>query len=431
MIPLDTSRAGDPSVAAGATRLPTPHPRSATGALTGLAGVAAALVAIVVLQHWLQPVWLKALIVAAVTALAMIAVEMGRYRSHLNPTTGLALTPLRPLAPLRVLQKLMGFWLTCCAVAAAYAVIPEYAGAFYNPFKSAALWSLPAVAVAAPFYIGWIDRRQRDPDDAYLQIGRLLMGRRPPNWTALAAHLRAWGVKAFFLPLMFVFLAGSLRDIWSIEALPLDRFDLLFPRAITLLYLIDVLIAVVGYSLTLRLIDTHVRSVDRTTLGWVICLVCYQPFWNGILAPYMAYERDGLGWTGVFAQWPVLYLTWGLAILALVAIYAWATVSFGLRFSNLTNRGVITSGPYRWGKHPAYVCKCLSFWMISMPFIAGAGWAVAVQSCLLLAAGNLIYVLRARTEERHLMQDPAYRDYADYIAEHGLVARLTRAFRAG
>lgn len=60
----------------------------------------------------------------------------------------------------------------------------------------------------------------------------------------------------------------------------------------------------------------------------------------------------------------------------------------------------------------------------------GAGWGVAIQSCVLLAAGNLLYVLRARTEERHLMQDPAYRDYAAYIAEHGLVARLRRMFAA-
>lgn len=429
MTSIGASRDND-LIAAGAPQpQSTPRPRSASGALTGLAGLIAALTAIVLLQYWLQPVWLKALLVAAITALAMMAVELGRYRSHLNPTTGLALSPLRPLASLRIAQKLAGFWLTIGAVAAAYAVIPEYAGSFYDPFKSAALWSLPAIAVASPFYIAWVDRRQRDPDDAYRQLALLVVGRRPPNWTVLAGHLRAWIVKAFFLPLMFVYLANSLRAIWSIESLPLDRFDLLFPHAITLLYLIDVLIAAIGYSLTLRLLDTQVRSVEPTVFGWIICLICYPPFWTGVLTPYFAYERDHLDWTGLFAPWPALYLAWGLAILALVAVYAWATAAFGLRFSNLTNRGIITSGPYRWTKHPAYICKCLSFWMISVPFIAEAGWLIAIQSCLLLAAGNLVYVFRARTEERHLMQDPAYRDYAAYIAQHGLVARLRAAFR--
>ena len=52
-----------------------------------------------------------------------------------------------------------------------------------------------------------------------------------------------------------------------------------------------------------------------------------------------------------------------------------------------------------------------------MPFIAGAGWLTAVQSCLLLGAANLVYYLRARTEERHLSADPV-------IARHGLFARV-------
>jgi protein-S-isoprenylcysteine O-methyltransferase Ste14 len=392
-----------------------------------MAGVAAAVAALLVLQGWLQPIWLKALIVAAVTAIAMIATEVGYYRTHLSPTTGLAPAPARPLAPVRIAQKLVGFWLTCGAVAAAYAVLPEYAGEFYRPFKEAALWCLPGLAAASPFYITWVDRRQHDPVDAYVQLARLLVGTRPASWTPLAQHARGWLVKAFFLPLMFVYLAGGLGDIWSIGILPIDRFDLLFPHVITFLYLIDVLIAVLGYGLTLRALDTQVRSVEPTTVGWAICIVCYPPFWSGVLAPYLAYERDGLDWTGVFAGSPVLYGAWGLAIIALIIVYAWATVSFGLRFSNLTNRGIITNGPYRWVKHPAYVCKCLSFWMIAMPFIAGGGSLVAIQSCVLLAAGNLIYVLRARTEEHHLMQDPVYRDYAAFIAEYGLVARLRRA----
>ena len=41
---------------------------------------------------------------------------------------------------------------------------------------------------------------------------------------------------------------------------------------------------------------------------------------------------------------------------------------------------------------------------------------------------NLIYYLRAKTEERHLMRDPDYRAYAAWIAEHGLFARVRRVF---
>jgi protein-S-isoprenylcysteine O-methyltransferase Ste14 len=419
----------DQSPAAG-DRLPQPRPRSATGALTGLAGLAAAVVAIVVLQHWLQPGWMKALVLATATALAMVAVEIGWYRTHRNPTTGLANAPLRPAAPLRIAHKLIGFWSTMGVAAVVYSTLPEYADTFYEPFRAAALWALPGIAIASPFYIAWVDRRQRDPYDAYAQLGQLLTGLgRPASWTPLLSHARGWVVKAFFLPLMFVYLEGALVRLWSLDALPLDRFDLLFPLLIDSLYLVDVLVACVGYSLTLRAIDTHIRTVEPTAFGWMVCLVCYQPFWGALVGSYFAHERDGLEWTHLFAPWPALYLVWGLAILVLIAVYVWATLAFGLRFSNLTNRGIITNGPYRWTKHPAYICKCISFWMIALPFVPGAGWAVAAQSCLLIVAGNLLYVFRARTEERHLMQDPAYRDYAAWIAQHGLIARISRAYR--
>ncbi|OAG62503.1 putative membrane domain protein [Burkholderia pseudomallei] len=43
-----------------------------------------------------------------------------------------------------------------------------------------------------------------------------------------------------------------------------------------------------------------------------------------------------------------------------------------------------------------------------------------------LVAVNLLYWLRAKTEERHLMRDPDYRAYAEWIARHGMFARLGR-----
>jgi hypothetical protein len=408
-----------------------PVPRSASAAWTGLAGVGAGLLAMLLLRDWLQPVWLKTLCVLASSAVVMVAVDVLVYRTYRNPTTGLSREPLRPLDPLRLFHKLMGFWLTIGVIAAAYAVIPEYAGAFYQPFKDAALRCLPMLLVASPFYVAYVDRRQRDPIDAYAEIGMLLGGRRPESWGPLRTHALGWTVKAFFLPLMFVYVGNGLSAQWAAPLVPsLDSFEHIFTRVIDLLFLIDVSLAAVAYGLTLRVIDTHIRSVEPTLGGWVICLMCYAPF-SGVLGNYTSYDQDGLFWGAVFAPYPILYTIWGSAILILIGIYAWATASFGLRFSNLTNRGIITSGPYRWTKHPAYICKNLSWWLISIPFVAGAGWLVAVQSCLLLAAGNLIYFARARTEERHLSSDPAYREYQAFIARDGLFARLAKLRRSG
>ena len=47
----------------------------------------------------------------------------------------------------------------------------------------------------------------------------------------------------------------------------------------------------------------------------------------------------------------------GCRLVLLTAIYAWGTVAFGIRFSNLTHRGILTNGPYAWTRHPAYVSE--------------------------------------------------------------------------
>jgi protein-S-isoprenylcysteine O-methyltransferase Ste14 len=154
-------------------------------------------------------------------------------------------------------------------------------------------------------------------------------------------------------------------------------------------------------------------------LGWAVALVCYDPFWSVIGNHYLNYETP-YKWGAWLEQYPVLYVVWGSSILLLVFIYVWATISFGARFSNLTHRGIITNGPYRWTKHPAYVAKNLSWWMIAIPFIAGGTPMICLRNCLMLLGLNGIYFLRAKTEEWHLSRDPTYRSYADWIAEHGL-----------
>jgi hypothetical protein len=113
-------------------------------------------------------------------------------------------------------------------------------------------------------------------------------------------------------------------------------------------------------------------------------------------------------------------------ILLLVAIYVWSTIAFGARFSNLTHRGIITNGPYRYSKHPAYLSKNLSWWLISTPFMLSGNAAQSLRACILLCMLNGIYYLRAKTEERHLSLDPVYRQYVLWIEQHGLLRRLDR-----
>jgi protein-S-isoprenylcysteine O-methyltransferase Ste14 len=177
-------------------------------------------------------------------------------------------------------------------------------------------------------------------------------------------------------------------------------------------------------------LNSHIRTVEPTFLGWFVALICYHPFWKQIDATYLSYNKDNLNFDGWLANHPALMVAWGSTVILLLIVYVWATVQFGIRFSNLTNRGIITNGPYRFCKHPAYVSKNLSWWLIAVPFISNDGYAEAVKNCLLLANVNLIYYLRAKTEEAHLGQDAAYRKYMEYMKEHSLYARFMKFLRA-
>jgi protein-S-isoprenylcysteine O-methyltransferase Ste14 len=418
---VDTARQGPADAIKASAAKPTSPYRGSM--LTGLGGVAACVIASYFLREWAESGWMKTLIVLGVGAVVMVAIEIFVFRAHLSPTTGLAERPVRAPNFVRIFHKLLGLWISIGALAGGYWLLSVYAEAMYDPFKAAALWLLPGIAVASPLYIAYVDVRQHEPVDAYAQLGMLIGGTIPDDWSGILLHARSWLVKGFFLPLMFTFCNNSLAGLWGRPAPDWSHLQTVFAFAIDGLYLIDVYIAVIAYALTLRLTDSHLRSVEPTLGGWVICLICYPPFTNGVGAAYLKYDADGLYWGRIFEPFPVLYAAWGALIILAVAIYALSTVVFGLRFSNLTNRGIVSTGPYRWSKHPAYISKNLSWWMISLPFVAGAGWQVALQSSLLLGIVNLIYYLRARTEERHLMADPAYREYAAFIARHGLFAK--------
>ncbi len=113
---------------------------------------------------------------------------------------------------------------------------------------------------------------------------------------------------------------------------------------------------------------------------------------------------------------------------------ALATVVFGIRFSNLTHRGILTHGPYAWSKHPAYVSKNLFWWLASLPFLSASGsFTDMVRNTALLAIVSGVYYWRAKTEEKHLGADPAYQEYAAWMERHGplprLINRATRRWR--
>jgi protein-S-isoprenylcysteine O-methyltransferase Ste14 len=409
---------------------PAERPRSATNFLLALLAMGVGAALILLIAPWHAGILAGLIPYAALVPCAGIVVVIALaefLRPDLRPGSARALAraALRPLDLRRVARRLLGLSVTLAGIALIYWLLPEYHGSFYLPYW-AFLRSVAPLAVLVPWYFAWADRRLPDARDEYDTLGSWLLGaRRPGDGQLLARHAGAWAVKGFFLPLMTVYLNNELHSLYvAMQDLELGIMPL-YNVCYHWSYAIDLLFCVVGYSCTLKLFDAEVRSVEPTVAGWLVALVCYQPFYSVIGQYYLQYE-DATFWDNWLQSWPVLKACWALCILALLSIYALCTVSFGLRFSNLTNRGIITAGPYRFSKHPAYLAKNLSWWLVSVPFVSEHGGLAALRDCCLLALLNGVYYLRARTEERHLSQDPAYVAYAEWINERGLLRGLAR-----
>ena len=326
----------------------------------------------------------------------------------------------------RVFIKLLGLFITLEAIAFAYWVLPEYQGSFYKH-----LWELlaiywPYLLAVVVVYFFYIDARMREPEDAYWQAGCILLGRwRKCDKAVLKQYALGWLVKGFFFPLMFTYLIMDFTRLLAFSPSSLSNIFKLYDFLFLVTFSVDVMFAALGYLMTLRLFGAHIRSTEPTLLGWSVAIVCYQPAWSFFSSHYLVYE-DAHAWGAWLSGSNGLLLTWVVIISLLNLVYVWSTITFGIRFSNLTHRGILTNGPYRFTKHPAYIAKNLSWWFIAVPFLPIHGWDMALKQCVMLLGLNLIYYLRAWTEERHLSWDKTYVSYALWMNEHGMFRRITK-----
>jgi protein-S-isoprenylcysteine O-methyltransferase Ste14 len=402
-------------------------PKSVTHSLINLTGVAGCVGSVLALSGTGISTVDAAVICALATAAPIIILELLFLKVHRRASTGLdfALAKTNRYNFGRVGVKLLGLIATFMLIATVYWLFPEYRGGYYDPFYNTAGQVLPLLLILAVPYFTFLDKRMVDPHDSYWHMGLLCLGRwKETDGQKLKEHWLGWTIKGFFLPLMFMFLLDNVG--WLINHPPAVQFNDFVGTYfwwLNFAYYIDVVLAVAGYSLTLRFLDAQIRSSHPFVFGWGITLFCYPPFWNMFSDHYLRYGNE-IDWLGWLHSHPSVEVLWGTAILVLTLLYAWATSAFGIRFSNLTHRGILTNGPYRFTKHPAYVFKNTSWWLISIPFIPVLGRIEAFRDCVLLLGLNAVYYARAKMEEKHLSSDPVYVQYALWMEEHGIFRPL-------
>jgi len=345
---------------------------------------------------------------------------------HKRADSGLDFNCSLQINPGRIFIKLLGLFVTLDTIALAYWVLPEYQGSFYNHLWQMLAIYWPYLLTIVVVYFIYIDARMRKPKDGYWQVGCLVLGR----WSEcdraeLKQFALGWLVKAFFFPLMFTYLVNDFTRLLAFSPSSLTSSVAVYDFIFLLTFSVDVLFAAMGYLMTLRLFGAHIRSTEPTLLGWSVAIVCYQPAWSYFSSHYLVYQ-DGYAWGAWLSGSPNMLIVWVVLISLLNLIYLWSTITFGVRFSNLTHRGILTNGPYRFTKHPAYIAKNLSWWLIAVPFLPIHGWDMAVKQCAMLLGLNLIYYLRARTEERHLSWDKTYVSYALWMEEKGLFRHVAK-----
>ncbi|NJM51793.1 MAG: protein-S-isoprenylcysteine methyltransferase [Sphingomonadales bacterium] len=376
----------------------------------------------------------SALIAVAFTGLPMVLWSLFADKVHRRASTGLDWSLARPVA--KVLDdsiiKLAGLWFTWGLIAAVYMLFRFWWSTQYANFPfsmdmfEAAI--IPLILLSIPYVI-WTDRYLLNPREGAWHLGAWIAGQ--DGWQAeqIFHHLRGWAVKGFFLAFMISIVPSGFQEIVNLDpARVITNPVWLATALITAMFLVDVQFATVGYFLTMKPLDAHIRTANPFMAGWVAALICYPPFILMGSGGPLDYHVATSDWAYWLSDYPVLLWIWGGALVILTAIYAWATVAFGLRFSNLTHRGILTHGPYAWTKHPAYLSKNIYWWLATLPFLVTSGSVSdMVRNTAIMLAVSGVYYWRARTEERHLLTDPVYKEYAEWMDRNAAIPRFFSA----
>lgn len=146
------------------------------------------------------------------------------------------------------------------------------------------------------------------------------------------------------------------------------------------------------------------KDWDWLLLSMYTLVTLVQPFLAGLDYRY--------GWSP--ASLPVVYLAGNVLMVAAFVLLTWAMVTNRhfegtVRIQEQRGHRVITSGPYRYVRHPGYVAVILTFF--ALPVALGT-WTALIPGLV----GLVVFVIRTALEDRTLHAElPGYADYAQRV----------------
>lgn len=215
-------------------------------------------------------------------------------------------------------------------------------------------------------------------------------------------------VKFFFIPLMLpsaIIYFNLFIELFS-EAYIYKDFITFFNKVIFTFIIYGVSFFTLafyafGYLFESKKLKSEVKSVDNTILGWVVLLICYVPFFV-VITQYIPFPTQDYAF--FMNEEITFFVRVFLSVIMLFKMYV--VILLGAKCSNLTNRGIVKAGAYKYIRHPHYLAKLIIWWVTFLPFLIYNYWAIGP-----MFFWTVVYFFRAVTEEKHLSADPAYLAY--------------------
>lgn len=249
--------------------------------------------------------------------------------------------------------------------------------------------------------------RQGQQSKTYLLLSKLKKGKIDRQ------IVLSYFLKLLFIPMMYFGSIEYTKLFWETfnyliqSGIPDDYSalkvfnQLIFPMFLNLTLAIVVTIYLFGYCVESEKLGSKIKSIDGTWLGWIVTLICYMPFFAVVFYIIPKGDQDL-----AFFKNEQLTAVVRSFLMLVILFKTWTIFTLGTKSSNLTNRGIVSKGPYKWIRHPHYLAKLIVWWICLIPSALEHPWLTGG-----MIFWTTIYVLRALTEELHLQKDPDYKEY--------------------